>query len=232
MKAVGQYQFNEKGEAITLTGISIDITDSKIAEEKLLASEEKLQLIIDASELGTWELNLKTDEINYSQRCLEIIGGYKSTSNLTHEDLKKHIHPEDMALRDNAFKEAYTTGTLNYQARLLWDDKSIHWMEGRGKVFYDEEKQPIKMVGTIRDITKERTQQLQLIENERKFRLLSDSMPQHIWTADTDGNLNYYNKSVVEYSGMSVEEINKKQVSSTKDNLLKSKYINNVASLN
>ncbi|WP_445454532.1 PAS domain S-box protein [Flavobacterium sp. 25HG05S-40] len=210
MKSVGQYQFNEKGEAITLTGISIDITDAKIAEEKLLASEEKLQLIIDASELGTWELNLKTREAIYSDRYLQIIGGYTKHLDLTHDQLLAHLHPDDLGIRNKAVKDALATGYLHYEARTIWNDKSVHWMEGKGKVFYDAHGEAEKMIGTIRDITKERTQQLQLIENERKFRLLADSMPQHIWTADTEGNLNYFNKSVFEYSGLSLKQIYEK----------------------
>ena len=46
-------------------------------------------------------------------------------------------------------------------------------------------------------------------ESEQKFRLLADSMPQHIWTSDTDGNLNYFNKSVYGFSGLSLEEVNR-----------------------
>lgn len=44
-------------------------------------------------------------------------------------------------------------------------------------------------------------------ESERKFRLLADSMPQYIWTADTEGNLNYFNQSVFDYSGLSPEQV-------------------------
>jgi PAS domain S-box-containing protein len=47
----------------------------------------------------------------------------------------------------------------------------------------------------------------QIKENEQRFRLLADSMPQHIWTADTEGNLNYFNQSVFVYSGLTVEQI-------------------------
>jgi PAS domain S-box-containing protein len=46
-------------------------------------------------------------------------------------------------------------------------------------------------------------------ESEKRFRLLADSMPQHIWTSDIEGNLNYFNQSVFEYSGLSQEQINK-----------------------
>ena len=58
------------------------------------------------------------------------------------------------------------------------------------------------MIGTVGDITEEKNYQQRLIEREEKFRLLANSMPQHIWTATTDGHLNYYNQSVFDYSGL------------------------------
>lgn len=180
------------------------------SNQEYLKYEDKLNIIIEASELGTWELNLKTMDASYSDRYLEIIGGYKEPIKLTHKQLLKHIHPDDIEIRNKAFQESLKNGNLIYEARVIWNDGSIHWMEGKGKVFYDADTQPEKMIGTVRDTTKERKDQLSLIENERKFRLLSDSMPQQIWTSDTEGNLNYFNKSVFEYSGLSLKELYEK----------------------
>lgn len=59
------------------------------------------------------------------------------------------------------------------------------------------------------DITEQVLARKKIEESEKRFRLLADSMPQHIWTSDTDGNLNYYNKSVFDYSGLTLDEINK-----------------------
>ena len=59
-----------------------------------------------------------------------------------------------------------------------------------------KKKNLIKLIGTVGDITKEKIQKQELQESESKFRLLADSMAQHIWTSDPEGNLNYYNQSV------------------------------------
>lgn len=197
----------------TISGIvttAIDVTEKVESRKKTERNEERLNIVIEASELGTWELNIKTREASYSQRYLEIIGGYEQPEVLNHEQLLRHLHPDDMDIRNEAFQRALETGILKYDARVIWKDGSIHWMEGRGKMYYDENNEPVKLIGTIRDITKERSQQQQLMENEKKFRLLADSMPQNIWTSDPEGNLNYFNKSVFEFSGMSPEELNEK----------------------
>lgn len=192
------------GIIVTVTEVSEKVQSRKKTEQ----NEERLNIILEASELGTWELNIKTREVAYSQRYLEIVSGYTDDVSLTHEQLLTHLHPDDMHIRNTAFNNAIATGYLNYEARVIWNDQSIHWMEGKGKVFYDENQLPEKMLGTIRDITDDKKHQQEIEESEQKFRLLANSMAQHIWTSDPEGNLNYFNQSVFDYSGLSQEQMN------------------------
>jgi len=187
-------------------GACMDIHGSITAQKKIAENEERLNIVIDASELGTWEFNLKTRDIQYSDRYLQHFGYEKGTV-LKHEQFLKHLHPDDFYIREKAFKEAYKSGMLHYESRFIWNDGAVHWMEIRGKLFYDSENIAERLIGTTRDITIEKLHEKELTESEQKFRLLADSMPQHIWTADTNGQLNYFNRSVYNYSGLSPEEI-------------------------
>lgn len=187
-------------------GACMDIHEQVIYQKKLKEDEERLNIVIEASELGTWELNLKTRGVQYSDRYLAILG-YKTRVELTHAQLIKHLHPDDLGAREEAFKQAYATGFLHYESRVIWTDQSIHWIEGKGKVFYDDENNPVKILGTLRDITEEKNYQQRLQEREQKFRLLADSMPQFVWTSDAEGNLNYFNQAVYDYTGLTPEQI-------------------------
>ncbi|MES2574780.1 MAG: PAS domain S-box protein [Bacteroidota bacterium] len=192
------------GIIVTVT----EVTEKVEARKKTEQNEQRLNIIVEASELGTWELNAKTRELNYSKRYLEIIGGYHEYHELSHEQLIKHVHPDDIPLRNEAFKEALASGSLYYEARVIWNDQSIHWVEAKGSVFYDADNIPETLLGTARDITELKKHQQELEESEQKFRLLASSMPQHIWTSDTEGNLNYYNESVYSYSGLTPKQVN------------------------
>ncbi|WP_298224045.1 PAS domain-containing sensor histidine kinase [Flavobacterium sp.] len=172
------------------------------AQNEIQQNEEKLNIIIEASALGVWELNLKTRVPKYSKRYLEIIGGYSQEVILTHEELLRHIHPDDMPIREKAFNEAMTSGRLHYESRLIWKDQSIHWMEGRGKVFYDTDNNPDFMIGTIRDITAEKEHQQKLEESEKQFRSLAESLPQLIWETDEKGNALFASGKWKEYTGI------------------------------
>jgi PAS domain S-box-containing protein len=88
----------------------------------------------------------------------------------------------------------------------------------RGKVdtaYFNFVYQPLKASdGTLsgimivaHEVTREVEAKYKLQESEQKFRLLADSMPQFIWTGDPEGNLNYFNRSVFEYSGLTFEQM-------------------------
>jgi PAS domain S-box-containing protein len=204
----GTARFTDEGIFEGYIGACMDIHDSIIFQKKLKEDEERLNIVIKASDLGTWELNTGTNEFNYSERFLEIFG-LKKDSSVKHPEILNHIFPEDMQVRKKAFKEAYQTGILQYSSRIIWADKSVHWIENRGKVFYNESNNPQKIIGTTRDITEEKKYQEKLEEREQKFRLLADSMPQFVWTGDGAGNLNYFSRAVYDYSGLSPLQIQK-----------------------
>ncbi len=86
-----------------------------------------------------------------------------------------------------------------------------------GKRMYDyifvpviNEKDEVEAItGTNRDISDIKNAEMELKKSEAQFRLLADSVPQHIWTSDPQGNLNYYNQSVYDYSGLNKEQFDK-----------------------
>ncbi|MFC5625071.1 PAS domain S-box protein [Algoriphagus winogradskyi] len=183
-----------------------DVTDKVEARLKVEENEERLNIVISASGLGVWEFNLKTEESIISNRCYEIMGvsGLEKVSNA---QLMEKFHPDDLETVKLAYEKAYKTGSLLYESRVLRDDSERCWIEVRGKVFFDQNNEPERIVGTIRDITEEKNFHKLLLEREEKFRLLADSMPQIIWTSDRDGKVNYFNQAVYIFTGLSADEL-------------------------
>lgn len=193
------------GTIIGASKIARDISQQKMAERILAENEERLKIILDASELGTYELNLRTQELNYSDRYARMLG--QDPAELQqHSDFVKQLHPDDLERRKLAFEEAYRTGTLNYEIRVIWKDGSIHWIEAKGKVFYDEFNKPLKLIGTSRDITDEKLSQERIAESERRFKSVADTAPVMIWLTDLDKRSTFLNKSWSDFTGLSQEE--------------------------
>jgi len=193
----------------SISGIIItvnDVTDKVEARLRVEENEEHLNIVVTASDLGVWEYDLKNDESIISGRCKEIFG-FSGKDSISNDQLIANFHPEDLDFIKEANEEAYKSGSLFYECRILWTDQSRHWIEVKGKVFFDEANQPERMVGTIRDITVEKNFHKLLLEREEKFRLLADSMPQLVWTSDSSGVLNYFNKAVYDFSGLLFNEL-------------------------
>lgn len=144
------------GNVVGASKIARDISKQKQTERRILENEQRLQMVIEASALGIWELDLITKELTYSRRYLEIFGFNKADQKPTHEELLERIHPDDLPIREKAFEKANKTGELHYVVRVIWPEGNIHWMEGRGSVFFDALGNPIRMSGTNRDSTEEK----------------------------------------------------------------------------
>lgn len=191
-----------------ITGIMVvatEVTATVKARHLIEENEEKLNLIIDASQMGMFELDVQTLKINVSSRCQEILGFSKS-KNIDQSEFINLIHPKDLPRRNETMKKAFASGILEQQLRVKGSN-GYNWIDIKGKIFYDDDQNPLRVLGTIRDISEEMNFQNELMDREAKFRLLADSMPQQVWTADPDGYSNYFNKTVLDYSGLTLQQL-------------------------
>jgi PAS domain S-box-containing protein len=188
----------------TVSGIMAsinDVTEKVRFRQQITEAADRLSLATDGTKLATWDLNLQTSEIIYSGR-LATLFGYDEDAVLSHTQLRSHLHPDDRQfIVEKAFAQALYTGTYYYEARVIHSDKSVHWIRTHGKVLYKDDHVPHRMLGTMMDITDVKESELALKASEGKFRTLADSMPQLVWTVDSDGNLNYLNRSLFDYTG-------------------------------
>ncbi len=153
--AKGKVLYSADKVAQRFSGTLQDITQRYLSRQKLEESEARLSMIVDASELGTWELDVVSQQVYCSDKCLTILG--QNSSNPTREQLLQNIHPEDLKIRELAFLHGLNTGQLRYEVRFIHPDGNIHWVENRCRLLYDEGGTPVKMIGTVRDITEQKS---------------------------------------------------------------------------
>jgi PAS domain S-box-containing protein len=151
VRTLGKVLFDDQHKPVRMLGTMRDITNEKIAQRAIEESEQRLNLAIDAAELGTWELHLKTYQLIYSNRYAKMFG--LDDENLPHSTFLRFMHPDDLSIRKAAFEFAYETGILDYEARIIREDKSIRWIKAKGKLFRNDQTEPERMLGTIPDIT-------------------------------------------------------------------------------
>jgi PAS domain S-box-containing protein len=133
--------------------VAIDVTPQVLTRKKIEEAEERARLSIEISQLGSFEVDFSTDVIIASRRMDEIFG--VTTSSDRHTYIQA-LHMDDLLVREEAFKIAFETGILNYDARIERKDGTVRWVRVRGKVFFDEDKKPANMLGVTQDITEQK----------------------------------------------------------------------------
>ncbi|WP_164103795.1 hybrid sensor histidine kinase/response regulator [Candidatus Laterigemmans baculatus] len=146
-------------------GVMLDVTHRKEAELALREQEARLSLALDAGRMGSWHWDIRTNEVNWSPQLEAIHGLAPGTFPGTFEAYQQDMHPEDRERVLAAISEAVTTGKpYHIEYRLVWPDRSVHWIESRGKLFHDEAGQPARMIGVCMEVTARKT-----IEHDLRF---------------------------------------------------------------
>jgi len=128
-------------------------TEQQLNEE-LRASEERLSFILESAGLGTWDWNLVSGSLVWSERCFEIFGIPAGTE-MSYERFLQALHPEDRERVDQAVKRTLSDGRdYSVEMRSVWRDGSIHWIASRGRAYFDQSGRPLRMSGAALDVTR------------------------------------------------------------------------------
>ena len=140
-----------------------DITERKQVEAELRQSEERLNLALDAAQMGIWDWNLLTNQIRWSEYHEVLFGLTPGTYDGTYKTFEACIHPDDR----EAVKQAVNHSRLEqheyqHEFRVVWSDGSVHWIEGKGKYIYNQMGQAVRMLGTVIDISDRKQAETQI----------------------------------------------------------------------
>ncbi len=169
--------YDPDGNIYGVLNTGSDVTELHESRQQILETDERLKMAIDASGIGTYEINLLTRKITACGNFKHIL----AIDDLTDIDvLVSKIHPEDLAVRENAHREAETTGLISYEARIIRNDHSEKWVKITGKIIRDLDGEPRTIIGTILDINEQKQFQeelkRQVAENTEELRRSNDDL--------------------------------------------------------
>ena len=137
--------------------LSIDVTERKKAEERL-------DFALDAGQIGIWELDLITNISVRNLRHDQIFGYENVLPDWSMQKFLDHVHPDDVANVETSFYKALVTGIWVVEIRIYWPDSSLRWALINGKVIGEINVKPIKMLGTILDITQSKKAEEEILQ--------------------------------------------------------------------
>jgi PAS domain S-box-containing protein len=210
--------FNEKQEVYATCGLSTDITDEKRVQEALKNSEKRLNLAIEAGNIGLWDwVDVYKDEVWWSERFHELLGYKQGEIKTGLSFFKEIIHSDDYTKTFQLLDDHFKNGVpFNIKFLLKTKKGEYRWFQSQGETIRDKDGNPRRMLGTILDIHERKQKETQLqkmaedltqknqelqIERQR-FILASQSAGQGVWDWDIKNNTLVWDDKMYELYGV------------------------------
>ncbi len=200
----------EDGEVGGVLVTVIETTEKVKAVRALKESEQELQFAIEATELGTWDLNPATNKFKGNSRLKDWFGLKPE------EEIDLAIGLDVIADKDKDRVTAAIQTALQFSSGGHYDciytivhpqTKNERIVRAKGQASFNKEGIAYRFNGTLQDVTTEMVARQLLTESETKFRTLSESIPHMVWTATPNGKRSFFNKHFIDYTGLSFEQL-------------------------
>ena len=184
---------------LILVSVPLLILAAFIEERQLTGSvardnEERLTLALNAAQMGTWEWRIEDNKLTWSTSSERSIGS-SGNSPVTRDSFLAAIHEEDRIAVEVAMAQALETGTAYEIEFRMCEDGITRWYLSKGKVFYDSDGKPSRMLGVSIDITDRKNAEKSLTEINERNRAILRAIPDVMFLQDKDGvYLDYYTR--------------------------------------
>jgi PAS domain S-box-containing protein len=147
-----------------------EILEREKAREQLDRRERQLARAQRQASLGSYEWDLRTGRMNWSDELYRIHGLSPRKFEPTFEAYLARVHPEDRNLSRRSIKEAIRQrGAFAFDERIIRADQKIRILHSQGEVMVDENGKPARLVGSCQDITARRLAEDALRESREHY---------------------------------------------------------------
>ena len=176
------------------------MTDALAEEHELLErSERRLSLAQRYSNIGSWEWNIESGDLYWTDNTYRLFGVPSNTDGIDFARFMETVVPEDRSLIETAMKETLEAAApYRVEHRVQDEDGTIRWLMESGDVLRDPEGKPIRMYGIVQDITQTRKAEEALFREKEHAQVTLASIGDGVITTDTEGNIQFLNP-VAEY---------------------------------
>jgi len=207
VRSYGKYHYDHNGEAEILTGISVDITNQKVDELKLKASEEKYRGLFKTMDQGFCIIEMIFDKDNKPVDYLFIEANgmfekHSGTSNPVGKTIKQLV-PNMEERWFQIYGKVALTGEANHFVE--HSEGLNRWFEVHTFRLEDQMGKNIAVLFT--DITERKLAEEKMQENETQFRVFANSIQNLAWIAGGDGWIHWYNDRWYDFTGTTLEEM-------------------------
>jgi PAS domain S-box-containing protein len=189
-----------------IIGFLLDLTEQRQAEKALSRSEARLQLALTAGQMGTWDWNLHTNKIVWSEGHFRLLGIESYNQEPTYELWASRVHPDDLPMiREILGQSRQTNDEYQVEYRVIHDDGSIRWINAKGLFYLDANEEPYRMLGIAADITARKKVEIALRKSEERFRFATRAVNGIIYDLDVETGYVYRSEGLYQLIGIHSE---------------------------
>src|SRR4028119_1302533 len=178
------------------------------AEEELRESEAHLQLALKVGRMGTWDWDMQTDTLLWSEGHFIILEIGRASCRPSYEVWASRVHPDDLAETKAKYQQAIADNKeFHHEYRLRWSDGSIHWVEARGQFTYDSQGNPKHSIGVVIDITERKQAEEALRQVLQKLNFHFENSPMAVVEWDRDFRVIRWSAGAERILGWKAEEM-------------------------
>ncbi|KIM09832.1 MAG: hypothetical protein KU29_00815 [Sulfurovum sp. FS06-10] len=194
--------FDTKQNPIGMTGIVFDTSELNRTKENLLAHKERLESAIEGSGDGIWDWNLTRETLFFSKTWKHIMGYEEEDNPSKLTSWLNLVHPKDMAMVNEKLA-LHLDGKSDflYIEHRLRETQPLRWITVRGKAIFDKKGTPLRLTGTIRDITKRKHAEANIALQQAIFLSFFENLPAIAFIKNTKGHYIYLNRSYQKHIG-------------------------------
>jgi len=200
----------EGGTVVGFYVMRVDITERYIAETELRATQERLDLALDGSELALWDWEIATGRVYVSERWFEMLGGPKESGVIEFGELEKVVHPDDLERVRHRIASVLKGKSAIYYAehRVLARNGEWRWIESHGKVTErDAAGRAVRMTGTNADITARKEADEALRSSQKFLADLVNAVADPVFVKDEEHRLTMVNDAYCAFIGRRREDL-------------------------
>lgn len=201
--------------ALRMVGTAHDITERCRAEEEQRALMRALEMerarLVAAqrvAKIGSWETDLATGAVSWSEETHRIFETETEGVSLTHGDFLARVHPDDRAQVEAAFLRSTASGDFHdCEHRIVMKDGRVKFVSERWQMFRDASGRPVRAIGTCRDVTERAHAERRIRSTASLLRAVADGTSDAVFVKDLEGRYLFINEAAANYMGRTVEDI-------------------------
>jgi PAS domain S-box-containing protein len=185
-----------------------DITKHKVAEAVLHAKTKRLEMALRASNAALWDWDVSTGKIEWSLEMFGLLGRDPLKESPSFETWRKAVHSEDIEMAEHRIESALRLHErLDSYYRVITPDGSVKWIYALGEGVYNEQGEPIQMLGLCIDVTDRKSARDSLLERERYFTDIFENASVGVAYASLTGEIIAINRTLEEIIEIHNDEI-------------------------